>query len=528
MGHRLSVAASLIGIVASASVGLCGVDAAAQASGALAISVTMTAGDGSTTPVPRHALLVSDNPPSRTPRRVVTAQDGSARLALPAGNYTIESEAPQLFEGKAYEWRQTIDVPPGGVTTLALTSSDAEVTMAPPPAAGAAPKTDPWDLLIRWQDSLVRLWTPTAHAAGVVVASTGLIVTTQQVVGNASTVEVQLTPAVKVSGRVLVSDVSRGAAVVWIDPEALGVRPPLPLDCGSSARPTAAPGIAIAAIGLPLQGQPDTAPGIVRRVQPASVTADLDFAVGSAGGPVFADDGGLIGLVAVPEGSEGTGESATVVPVAVVCDALELARAKMTGPPPTRAALPVEPVAVADEGALRAAVQRRTGSLAAIQLASSTFDISLITPVVAFAGLQGAMDFGQWSAYVANRPAVLLVRVTPKQVESFWIKVARGAAMTQGIALPPIKRFTPGFARMRALCDDREVTPIHPFVIERRVSETAAIREGLYVFAAGAFGPHCRTVTLEVFSEKTPDRRETVVMAPSVSAQLWDDLAPYR
>lgn len=525
---RRPPAAALIGILATACLSLGGTQARAQLPGVIRLRVTMTAGDGSTTPVQRHALLVSDNPPSRTPWRVVTAPDGTARVTVPAGNYTVESDTPLLFQGRAYEWRQTIDVHAGRDTTLALTTDNAAVTTAPPPAPGTPVRVDPWDLLIRWQASLVTLWTPTTHGSGVVVASTGVIVTTQRVVGSARVVEVQLTPLVKVTGRVLAVDVDRDIAVLWIDPVTLEGRPPVPMGCDLPGRPTIAPGLAIAAIAMPLRGQPHTAPGSVGRVQPTAVAVDLDFAVGSAGGPVFAADGAFVGLVAVPGGSDGTGEHASVVPAAVVCDALAAALAKMSGAPPSAALLPVEPANVLGDDELREAMKRRTGSLTPYQTATSTFDITLVTPVAAFAGMQGAMDFGQWSGYVANRLPVLLVRVTPKQVESFWIKVARGAAMTQGIALPPIKHFTPGFARMRVLCDAREVTPIHPFVIERRVSETDAIREGLYVLAADALGPHCTTLTLEVFSEKTPDRRETAVIAPAVLTQLWDDLAPYR
>ncbi len=106
------------------------------------------------------------------------------------------------------------------------------------------------------------------------------------------------------------------------------------------------------------------------------------------------------------------------------------------------------------EAALRESAKRRTGSLTPYKATTSSFDIAFITPAIAFAGMQETMDFGQWSSYVADHPAVLLVRVTPKQVESLWVKVARGAAMTQGIALPPIKHFTPGCrAHARALRD---------------------------------------------------------------------------
>ena len=101
---------------------------------------------------------------------------------------------------------------------------------------------------------------------------------------------------------------------------------------------------------------------------------------------------------------------------------------------------------------------------------------------------------------------MLLIRVTPKLVESFWTTVARGAARTQGVSVPPIKRFKSGFSRMRVFCGDAEVTPIHPFKLEQRISESDAINEGLYVLDPGALGPHCGTVKLVLYSEKEPKK----------------------
>jgi hypothetical protein len=86
-------------------------------------------------------------------------------------------------------------------------------------------------------------------------------------------------------------------------------------------------------------------------------------------------------------------------------------------------------------------------------------------------------DFGNWSEYVADVPPVLLVRVTPKQVEGFWASVARAAASTQGISVPPIKHFKPGLSRMRA-CGTSGDT--HSRVHARTAGpENDAIREGL-------------------------------------------------
>ncbi len=121
-----------------------------------------------------------------------------------------------------------------------------------------------------------------------------------------------------------------------------------------------------------------------------------------------------------------------------------------------------------------------------------------------------------------------MVRVTPKLAESFWTTIARGAAYTQGVALPPIKHFKPGFSRLRAFCGDVEVTPIHPFTLEQRVSETDAVREGLYVFDPQALGPHCKSVKLVLSSEKEPEKQDTRTVDPQVIERIWQDFAPYR
>jgi hypothetical protein len=137
-------------------------------------------------------------------------------------------------------------------------------------------------------------------------------------------------------------------------------------------------------------------------------------------------------------------------------------------------------------------------------------------------------DFGTWSEYVADFPPVLLIRVTPKLVEGFWTTVARGAARTQGIAVPPIKHFKSGLSRMRGLCGDAEVTPIHPFKLEQRLSESDAVYEGLYVFDPGALGPQCGPVKLVLYSEKEPEKGDTRLVDPKVLEQIWQDFAPYR
>jgi hypothetical protein len=186
-------------------------------------------------------------------------------------------------------------------------------------------------------------------------------------------------------------------------------------------------------------------------------------------------------------------------------------------------------------------------------MSSDDFDIAFITPVLTYGARQqeeqasrrergrgsrtpppeqrstrSLLEFGNWSEYLEDYPPVLLVRVTPKFVEGFWTTVARGAARTQGVSLPPIKHFKSGFLRMRAFCGDAEVTPIHPFKLEQRISDTDAINEGLYVFDPGALGPQCAAVKLVMYSEKEPDKADTKVVDPKTINQIWQDFAPYR
>ncbi len=522
LARAFACASLLAGVAAS------GVAGRAQQTGVLLITVTL--GEGGAR-VPRHVLLVSDNPASRIPWRAVTGSDGRARVTLPPGNYTVESEEPLAFQGRAYEWRQTLDVAAGGETTLALTIANAEVVSPPAPASDAdgPPTLDPWDLLVRWEASVVGLWTPTTYATGTIVDTGGLLATSHHAVGTAETVEVQVTPALKIAARVVATDPARDLAILWLDAAALATRAPVPLACDVPRSPSARRET-IAALGVSVRGQAYTTTGTAVRLPTGAVMADFDFAVDSTGGPILAGDGTFVGLAVSAAPTDGaTEETSRVAPVEDVCRLVDAARATArtaTPPPPTP--LPQEPPAAVPEDALRAALKARAGSLTPYAASSASFDIALITPVVAYAGLQQSMDFGNWSAYVAERPAVLLVRVTPKQVESFWVKVARGAAMTQGVALPPIKRFKPGFAGMRVRCGEEAVTPIHPFVIERRTSETDAVREGLYVFAPDALGPHCGTVTLELTAEKAPDRRETATIDKRLLEQIWADLAPLR
>ena len=345
-------------------------------------------------------------------------------------------------------------------------------------------------------------------------------------------------------------------AILWIDPKVIASVRPIPLPCNQAQQPPVANGQDIFTIGVPLRQPKGMTSGTVSRIDAKEIETDLTLARGSAGGPVFTARGDLVGITSiVDESDQNRAGDPRVVRSDSACDVVAAAEKKMkTAAAPSGTPLPVEPAKPFPPDALKNAAERRAGSLNPYQLSSSDFDVSFITPVLTYGARYQAeqlrrrrttsadtrkpdpepalvrplMDFANWADYVADFPPVLLVRVTPRLVEGFWTTVGRVAAQTQGVSIPSIKRFKSGFARMRAFCGDKEVTPIHPFRLEQRVSESDAMYEGLYVFDPGALTPECGTVKLVLFSEKEPAKGDTRVVEPKVIQQIWQDFEPYR
>ena len=76
---------------ASAALALLAVAAvsAQPAQSVLRVKVTLASDTQVSTPIQRHLLLVSDNPPSAEPRRIFTTADGTVVLTLRPGSYIV-------------------------------------------------------------------------------------------------------------------------------------------------------------------------------------------------------------------------------------------------------------------------------------------------------------------------------------------------------------------------------------------------------------------------------------------------------
>ena len=550
--HRHLPPASVLMRHASLALALLAVAAvsAQPGQGVLRIKVTLTDDAKVSTPVQRHTLLVSDNPPSAEPRAIVTAADGTVVLTLRPGSYIVESDRPVAFGGRAYQWTQVVKIVAGRDLSLDLTADNAEIVpleMVPPPTSASASRDDP--LLGKYQESVVAVWSPTARASGFVVDSRGLIATDGRAVGTATVVEVQLAPTVKVPASVLLSVRSRDVAIVRVDPSLVATRPALALACPPSRAPSLEDDQPIASITVPHDGEKALVRGEVTALQPRRVETDLRLPFGGIGGPVFNDAAAVVGLTSMAVDPDSRPDEAAVVPTVFICEALAASLSMMSSAgPPAATQLPVDPARPFPAGALEDARPGTNPNAAVPVMSSSDFDVAFLTPPMVHRARQRAgwtggqsgrspeaearlgrlTEFGAWSDYFNNMPAVLIVRVTPKMVEGFWKRLGREAARTQGAELPPFKDFKTSFRRMRATCGGVEVTPVHPFVLEHRVTEKTVIREGLYVFDPDAFGPQCGTVTLSLYSEAQPERADPLTPTRTVIDQIWNDFAPYR
>src|SRR5215216_528361 len=144
MGRALLVA-TLLAISSSTT--------SAQALSTLHITVRLTDATGKITPVARHALLISEEPPTTAPRRILTTLAGTADVSLRPGRYAVESDQPVAFEGKTYEWSPRIDIVAGRDAALELTADNASVsTVTAAPTSATPAGTDPSFLASRSQD----------------------------------------------------------------------------------------------------------------------------------------------------------------------------------------------------------------------------------------------------------------------------------------------------------------------------------------------------------------------------------------
>jgi hypothetical protein len=95
-------------------------------------------------------------------------------------------------------------------------------------------------------------------------------------------------------------------------------------------------------------------------------------------------------------------------------------------------------------------------------------------------------------------------------------------------------KFREDFYRMKLLCGAKEVEPIQPgkaaTVVNAHdsfVNVTDATYVGIYSYPADAISPSCGKVTLQIFSEKDPQKYESKDLEQKSINRVWNDFKPY-
>src|SRR6202158_1353646 len=144
-------------------------------------------------------------------------------------------------------------------------------------------------------------------------------------------------------------------------------------------------------------------------------------------------------------------------------------------------------------------------------------------------------DLRGWAEYTGEYKPVLLVQAAPQLRETLLSVLGRELAPSIELyAGPPPLKFRTDFYRMKLLCGTKAVEPIQPgkaaTVVNAHnsfVNVTDATYVGIYSYPPDARSPACGKVTLQLYSEKEPDKSESKDLDQKSIDRVWNDFRPY-
>jgi S1-C subfamily serine protease len=525
----------------------------------LKVRVILVDKDLNQKPVPHLAvLLVADsNDPSRS-YEVKTDFEGKAEFQAPPGKYRLTTPQGVDFQGRHYAWEMEINVS-GRSISADLSNDNARV--ADPSSVEPAHRVDDLTLVFqKYQKSVVTVWSEIGSGTGFIVDSTGLVMTNQHVIGPSELISVQFDAKRKVAAKVLAFDAERDVAVLYADLSAFPGAVAAPIAKTQAGRGIAVEGERVFTIGSPLGLKKIITTAIVSKVEERAIISDVNIINhGNSGGPLFNSLGEVIGITtfSVP-GRDGPGLTG-IVRIDQTTPTLEQARKKMRDiSQPSARLLPVEPTDPYPLGSFKEAIRSGKFNKKPYFFTVGGFEVELRTPILDYelqeeVGIKAAEekdkrtkqskdsvqntleDLRDWNEYVGAHKPVLLVRAEPQLRESFLSGLGR--ELTPAIVMyagGTRMRFRADFYRMKLLCGAKEVEPIQPGKAATVVNAhhaflnvTDATYVGIYSYPPDAISPSCGKVTLQLFSEKEPDKSESKDLDQKSIDRVWNDFRPY-
>jgi S1-C subfamily serine protease len=531
---------------------LTAIASSSQETAKLRIEAAVITNDLNVKVVPKLELSVE--PEAGSPIHLSTDFEGVAAIDLPVANYRIKTTKGLDFESKHFDWDVGIQVKAGD-NQLELSSDNAKITASQKPTRVTDDLSTQYK---RLQNAVVTVWSEFGHGTGFIIDESGLILTSQHVLGPSNYIAVQFDSVTKVPAVKLLADAQNDVAVIWVDLSAYPNAVVAPMATSASGEPAAVEGERVFTIGNPLTQQKVVTTGIVSKIEPRAIISDVRIDHGSSGGPLFNSLGQVIGITTfVDQGPKGGG-IAGIVRIEEASKLLTEARAKMVMvTKPAATLLPVEPLTPFPIDAIKETLLREKFDGRHYAFGMGDFDVVMITPPLRYrmegeaeikaakekekrtkkneGAVQGTFrpldDLKNWAEYVGDYQAVVMIRATPKMHETGGSIFRRSlaAGLSQGAyGGPATMHYKTDFYKMRLQCGDKEVAPIQPGKIAHVldvhnffVNATDATYEGFYMYPPDSISPACGQVVLEVYSEKNPENAAKKLLDEKTVAKVW-------
>jgi S1-C subfamily serine protease len=533
----------------------------------LKVRVVLVDGNLNQKPVPRLLLKVERvDTPGAEAVAARTGFDGTAEIALAPGRYRVATPEGIEFRDRHYEWSEEITVQspengPGSALELSNDNAAATSVRIAPKAANSA---EFGALFAKYQNSVVTVWSESGHGSGFVADDElGLILTNQHVVGTSEYMAVQFDEKRKVAAKVVAFDAERDVAVLWANldafPEAIAA--PLAKTAGRAA--AVAEGDRVFTIGSPLSQRKILTTGVVSKVEPRAILSDIRINPGNSGGPLFTLAGTVVGLTTFLERDrEGAGDGiAGAVRIEEAELLLDRARTKLRGmTPPDARLLPVEPAGAYPVNAIKSSLEEsRKFDESPYIFHQGPYDVAIVTPVLKYRLAEGARlrereekekrttrttraikgtfrpldDLKSWTEYTGEYKPVIQIEASPQLGRDMGLKLDVKKFRKNPKAMR--MKFKADFYSMKLFCGAQEIEPIHPGRVSTEIDYHTAEYEiadstfmGLYSYPYDAISSNCSEVTLQLFSEKEPDKPVIKVLDAKTVARVAADFDPFR
>ena len=478
-------------------------------------------------PVPKFSFSLQKQPADAAAQPILlkTSLEGVAEANLPAGHYQLRTPEPVEFQGKKFSWNLELTLTP---PTQDLDLSNDNAVIVPTAAPAGESGGELTALFERLKNAVVTVRAEAGAGSGFLVDGDGLVLTNAHVVEQSPYLAVQFDAQHKVPAQLLASDPEKDLAVLRVNLSAFPGAVVTPLAHPGEGKAPVVEGERVFTIGSPFGKEKTLTMGVVSKIEEHEIYSDISVNPGNSGGPLFDYQGLVVGITAARRE-----RLSRIIRIEDANAILAQARTKMAGqPPPPGALLPVEPADWFPVEPMKAILLGTAPDANDYKFAAGDFKVWILTPPVYFwlehedqlkAGKKKAQRTGEHDEAqnaellqeAQHYRAVITVRAAPEFSLMFRVK------------------FKTDFARMRLLCDGKEIAPVHPGRMKMYLSNlkgevTDTTFAGMYTYPFDSIPARCNAVSLEIYSEKNPQEPVVHAVDPEILGRVRADFEPYR